>query len=194
MQSHSKTLAVVHPDPNLVHAHEIVKMTHGENPLDFAAASDGDGDRNMILGSHFFVTPSDSLAVMTANAQLIPGYSEGIPGVARSMPTSQAPDRVAEALGLACYETPTGWKFFGNLLDAGKIALCGEESFGSGSDHVREKDGLWAVLFWLNLIAVKKASVAISSPTTGGALDVTSTPATTMKVWIKHPPRHSWRY
>ncbi|MES9856431.1 MAG: alpha-D-glucose phosphate-specific phosphoglucomutase [Sedimenticola sp.] len=149
-----------HPDPNLVHAHEIVEMTHGKNPLDFAAASDGDGDRNMILGNHFFVTPSDSLAVMTANAQLIPGYREGIPGVARSMPTSQAPDRVAKALGLACYETPTGWKFFGNLLDAGKIALCGEESFGSGSNHVREKDGLWAVLFWLNLIAVKRASVA----------------------------------
>ncbi|MEJ1377740.1 MAG: alpha-D-glucose phosphate-specific phosphoglucomutase, partial [Candidatus Sedimenticola sp. (ex Thyasira tokunagai)] len=149
-----------HPDPNLVHAHEIVEMTHGENPVDFAAASDGDGDRNMILGSHFFVTPSDSLAVMTANAQLIPGYREGIAGVARSMPTSQAPDRVSEALGLECYETPTGWKFFGNLLDAGKIALCGEESFGSGSDHVREKDGLWAVLFWLNLLAVKKESVA----------------------------------
>ncbi|MEJ1337165.1 MAG: alpha-D-glucose phosphate-specific phosphoglucomutase, partial [Candidatus Sedimenticola sp. (ex Thyasira tokunagai)] len=149
-----------HPDPNLVHAHEIVEMTQGENPVDFAAASDGDGDRNMILGSHFFVTPSDSLAVMTANAQLIPGYKQGIPGIARSMPTSQAPDRVAEALGLACYETPTGWKFFGNLLDAGKIALCGEESFGSGSDHVREKDGLWAVLFWLNLLAVKKESVA----------------------------------
>ncbi|MEJ1355930.1 MAG: alpha-D-glucose phosphate-specific phosphoglucomutase [Candidatus Sedimenticola sp. (ex Thyasira tokunagai)] len=149
-----------HPDPNLVHAHEIVEMTHGENPVDFAAASDGDGDRNMILGSHFFVTPSDSLAVMAANAQLIPGYKAGIPGVARSMPTSQAADRVAEELGLACYETPTGWKFFGNLLDAGKIALCGEESFGSGSDHVREKDGLWAVLFWLNLLAVKKESVA----------------------------------
>ncbi len=128
--------------------------------MDFAAASDGDGDRNMILGSHFFVTPSDSLAVMTANAHLIPGYKAGIPGVARSMPTSQAPDRVAEVLGIACYETPTGWKFFGNLLDAGKIALCGEESFGSGSDHVREKDGLWAVLFWLNLLAVKRESVA----------------------------------
>ncbi|MES9897943.1 MAG: alpha-D-glucose phosphate-specific phosphoglucomutase [Sedimenticola sp.] len=149
-----------HPDPNLVHAHEIVEMTSGANPVDFAAASDGDGDRNMILGSHFYVTPSDSLAVMAANAHLIPGYRQGIPGVARSMPTSQAADRVAEALGIESFETPTGWKFFGNLLDAGRIALCGEESFGSGSDHVREKDGLWAVLFWLNLLAVKRESVA----------------------------------
>ncbi|MBF0255469.1 MAG: alpha-D-glucose phosphate-specific phosphoglucomutase [Gammaproteobacteria bacterium] len=149
-----------HPDPNLVHAAELVAMTRGSKGLDFAAASDGDGDRNMILGRDCFVTPSDSLAIMAANARLIPGYAHGISGIARSMPTSQAADRVAEALELPCYETPTGWKFFGNLLDAGRISLCGEESFGSGSDHVREKDGLWAVLFWLNLLAVKGHSVA----------------------------------
>ncbi|MES9957022.1 MAG: alpha-D-glucose phosphate-specific phosphoglucomutase [Sedimenticola sp.] len=149
-----------HPDPNLVHAHEVVEMTHGFDPVDFGAASDGDGDRNMILGKNFFVTPSDSLAVMAANAHLIPGYRNGIPGIARSMPTSQAADRVADRLGIECFETPTGWKFFGNLLDANKIALCGEESFGTGSDHVREKDGLWAVLFWLNLLAVRQQSVA----------------------------------
>jgi phosphoglucomutase len=148
-----------HPDPNLVHAHEVVALTRGRNAVDFAAASDGDGDRNMILGRNFFVTPSDSLAVMAANAHYIRGYAGGISGVARSMPTSQAVDRVAEALGLDCYETPTGWKFFGNLLDAKRITLCGEESFGTGSDHVREKDGLWAVLFWLNLLAVRKTSV-----------------------------------
>ena len=148
-----------HPDPNLVHAHEVVTLTSGHNAVDFAAASDGDGDRNMILGRNFFVTPSDSLAVMAANAHHIKGYASGISGIARSMPTSQAADRVAEALGLSCYETPTGWKFFGNLLDAKRITLCGEESFGTGSDHVREKDGLWAVLFWLNLLAVRKRSV-----------------------------------
>jgi phosphoglucomutase len=149
-----------HPDPNLVHAHEIVARTRGAEGLDFAAASDGDGDRNMILGRDFFVTPSDSLAVLAANAEVAPGYKAGIAGVARSMPTSQAADRVAAALGLACFETPTGWKFFGNLLDAGRITLCGEESFGTGSAHVREKDGLWAVLFWLNLLAAKRQSVA----------------------------------
>ncbi|MDH3561121.1 MAG: alpha-D-glucose phosphate-specific phosphoglucomutase [Gammaproteobacteria bacterium] len=148
-----------HPDPNLVHAHEVVALTSGRNAVDFAAASDGDGDRNMILGRNFFVTPSDSLAVMAANAHHIKGYAGGISGVARSMPTSQAADRVAEALGLNCYETPTGWKFFCNLLDAKRITLCGEESFGTGSDHVREKDGLWAVLFWLNLLAVRQESV-----------------------------------
>ncbi len=148
-----------HPDPNMVHAHEIVELTHGTDPVDFAAASDGDGDRNMILGSNFFVTPSDSVAILAANAQLVPGYGDGIPGVARSMPTSQAADRVAATLGIDCYETPTGWKFFGNLLDAGKITICGEESFGTGSNHVREKDGLWAVLFWLNLLAIKQQSV-----------------------------------
>ncbi len=149
-----------HPDPNLVHAHEVVERTRGLDSVDFGAASDGDGDRNIILGRNFFVTPSDSLAVMVANAHLIPGYSAGIAGVARSMPTSQAADRVAEQLGLECYETPTGWKFFGNLLDDRKITLCGEESFGTGSDHLREKDGLWAVLFWLNLLAVIQRPVA----------------------------------
>ena len=148
-----------HPDPNLAHAHEVVALTSGRNAVDFAAASDGDGDRNMILGSNFFVTPSDSLAIMAANAHHIKGYTTGISGLARSMPTSQAADRVAAALGLDCYETPTGWKFFGNLLDARLITLCGEESFGTGSDHVREKDGLWAVLFWLNLLAVRHQSV-----------------------------------
>lgn len=149
-----------HPDPNMVHAHELTEIMFSENPPTFGAASDGDGDRNMIMGAHIFVTPSDSLAIMAANASLIPAYRKGISGVARSMPTSQAVDRVAAALGIPCYETPTGWKFFGNLLDANKITLCGEESFGSGSNHVREKDGLWAVLFWLNLIARKRQSVA----------------------------------
>jgi len=149
-----------HPDPNMAHAEELTKIMFGDNPPVLGAASDGDGDRNMIMGANIFVTPSDSLAIMAANARLIPAYAKGISGVARSMPTSQAVDRVAAALGLACYETPTGWKFFGNLLDAGKITLCGEESFGSGSDHVREKDGLWAVLFWLNLIARKRQPVA----------------------------------
>jgi phosphoglucomutase len=148
-----------HPDPNLVHAAALVEMTRGLHPIDFAAASDGDGDRNMILGRNCFVTPSDSLAVMAANAHHIKGYQRGIAGVARSMPTSRAADRVAEVLGLPCYETPTGWKFFGNLLDAGRITLCGEESFGTGSDHVREKDGLWAVLFWLNLLAARRQPV-----------------------------------
>ncbi|CAB1276180.1 alpha-D-glucose phosphate-specific phosphoglucomutase [Candidatus Nitrosacidococcus tergens] len=149
-----------HPDPNLVYAKTLVEKMYGEAPPDFGAASDGDGDRNMILGQHFFVTPADSLAVLAANAHLVPGYQGGLVGIARSMPTSQAPDQVAEKLGIPCYETPTGWKFFGNLLDAGKITLCGEESFGTGANHIREKDGLWAVLFWLNLLAVKKQSVA----------------------------------
>ncbi len=148
-----------HPDPNMAHAHELVEIIFGPNPPTLGAASDGDGDRNMIMGANIFVTPSDSLAIMAANAGLIPAYAKGISGVARSMPTSQAVDRVADKLSLPCYETPTGWKFFGNLLDAGKITLCGEESFGSGSNHVREKDGLWAVLFWLNLIAKKRQSV-----------------------------------
>ncbi|MCP4076076.1 MAG: alpha-D-glucose phosphate-specific phosphoglucomutase [Gammaproteobacteria bacterium] len=149
-----------HPDPNLKHAHELVSLLRNNSQHSFGAASDGDGDRNMILGKNFFVTPSDSLAIMAANAHLLPGYKNGLSGVARSMPTSAAVDRVAEKLGIECYETPTGWKFFGNLLDDNKITLCGEESFGSGSDHVREKDGLWAVLFWLNLIAVKKQSIS----------------------------------
>ncbi|HNJ43520.1 MAG TPA: alpha-D-glucose phosphate-specific phosphoglucomutase, partial [Acidobacteriota bacterium] len=149
-----------HPDPNLVYAHELVEKLFGEDVPDFGAASDGDGDRNMVLGGNFFVTPSDSLAVLAANATLVPGYRNGIAGVARSMPTSQAADRVATKLGINCFETPTGWKFFGNLLDAGTATLCGEESFGTGSNHVREKDGLWAVLFWLNILAVRKQSVA----------------------------------
>ncbi len=149
-----------HPDPNMAHAHELTEIMLGDNPPVLGAASDGDGDRNMIMGANIFVTPSDSLAIMAANARLIPAYAKGISGVARSMPTSQAVDRVAEKLKLPCYETPTGWKFFGNLLDAGKITLCGEESFGSGSNHVREKDGVWAVLFWLNLIAQRRQSVA----------------------------------
>jgi len=148
-----------HPDPNLTYAHELVELMYGANPPQLGAASDGDGDRNMVLGSRFFVTPSDSLALLAANAHLVPGYKNGLAGIARSMPTSAAADRVAEALGIACYETPTGWKFFGNLLDAGQVTLCGEESFGTGSNHVREKDGLWAVLFWLNILAVRQQSV-----------------------------------
>ncbi|MEQ1636126.1 MAG: alpha-D-glucose phosphate-specific phosphoglucomutase [Methylococcales bacterium] len=149
-----------HPDPNLAHAHELAELMYSDHAPTLGAASDGDGDRNMIMGDHFFVTPSDSLAIMAANAHLIPAYTAGIAGVARSMPTSQAVDRVAQYLKIPCYETPTGWKFFGNLLDAGNISLCGEESFGSSSNHIREKDGLWAILFWLNLIAKKRQSVA----------------------------------
>ena len=149
-----------HPDPNLTYAADLVARVNADPIYQFGAASDGDGDRNMIIGHRFFVTPSDSLAVMAANATLIPGYQRGLTGVARSMPTSQAVDRVAAKLGIPCFETPTGWKYFGNLLDAGKITLCGEESFGTSSDHVREKDGLWAVLFWLNLLAVRRTSVA----------------------------------
>jgi phosphoglucomutase len=148
-----------HPDPNLVYAHELAELMTSPGAPMLGAASDGDGDRNMIMGARFFVTPSDSVAVLAANAHLVPGYKGGLRGVARSMPTSQALDRVARAMGIDCFETPTGWKFFGNLLDAKKITLCGEESFGTGSDHVREKDGLWAVLFWLNLVAVKKQPV-----------------------------------
>jgi phosphoglucomutase len=148
-----------HPDPNLTYAHELVEIVYGADAPDFGAASDGDGDRNMILGKRFFVTPSDSLALLAANATLVRGYAKGLAGVARSMPTSAAVDRVAQALNIPCYETPTGWKFFGNLMDAGKVTLCGEESFGTGSNHVREKDGLWAVLFWLNVLAVRKQSV-----------------------------------
>ena len=149
-----------HPDPNLAYARELVELLFSDHGPDFGAASDGDGDRNMILGRNIFVTPSDSLALLTANARLVPGYRKGIAGVARSMPTSLAVDRVAERLGIDCYETPTGWKFFGNLMDAGRVTLCGEESFGTGSDHIREKDGLWAVLFWLNILAVRRQSVA----------------------------------
>ncbi len=149
-----------HPDPNLAHAKDLVALLNQDNGADFGAAADGDGDRNMILGRGIFVSPSDSIAILTANAHLVPGYRAGLTGVARSMPTSQAVDRVAAQLGIPCYETPTGWKFFGNLLDANIVTLCGEESFGTGSNHVREKDGLWAVLFWLNILAVRGQSVA----------------------------------
>jgi phosphoglucomutase len=148
-----------HPDPNLVYAHELVEIMYGDKAPDMGAACDGDGDRNMILGNHFFVTPGDSLAVLAANARLVPAYKSGLAGVARSMPTSQAVDVVAEKLGLACYETPTGWKFFGNLMDADKTTLCGEESFGTGSNHIREKDGIWAILFWMTIVAQKKKSI-----------------------------------
>ena len=149
-----------HPDPNLVHAKILVDEMFASGAPAFGAASDGDGDRNMILGERFFVTPSDSVAVLAANAHLVPGYKGRLTGIARSLPTSRAADRAAERLGIPCYETPTGWKFFGNLLDAGRITLCAEESFGTGSDHIREKDGLWAVLFWLNVVAARGESVA----------------------------------
>ena len=149
-----------HPDPNLVHAKDLADLLMSDQAPDLGAASDGDGDRNMIIGRGRFVTPSDSLAIIAANAHLAPGYKAGIKGIARSMPTSGAADRVAEKLGITCYETPTGWKFFGNLLDAGLATVCGEESFGTGSNHVREKDGLWAVLMWLNILAVRRQSVA----------------------------------
>src|SRR3954453_3934425 len=144
-----------HPDPNPVHARDLFELMMGPGALDFGAASDGDGDRNMIMAPHLFVTPSDSLAILAAHAHVAPGYRAGLSGVARSMPTSRAVDRVAERLGIHAYETPTGWKFFGNLLDAGLITLCGEGSAGTGSNHVREKDGLWAVLLWLNILAVR---------------------------------------
>jgi phosphoglucomutase len=148
-----------HPDPNLVHAKELYDLMMSASGPDFGAASDGDGDRNLIIGKNQFVTPSDSLALLAANAHLALGYAKGLAGVARSMPTSCAVDRVAAKLGIKCFETPTGWKFFGNLLDAGMITLCGEESAGTGSNHVREKDGLWAVLLWLNILAKRKQSV-----------------------------------
>ncbi|MDP3687698.1 MAG: alpha-D-glucose phosphate-specific phosphoglucomutase, partial [Sulfurimicrobium sp.] len=145
-----------HPDPNLVHAKELYDLMMSSDAPDFGAASDGDGDRNLIIGKHIFVTPSDSLAMLAANAHLAPGYRAGLKGIARSMPTSAAADRVAEKLGIGMFETPTGWKFFGNLLDAGMATICGEESAGTGSDHVREKDGLWAVLLWLNILAARR--------------------------------------
>ena len=148
-----------HPDPNPTYAKDLIAAMFAPDAPDFGAASDGDGDRNMIVGRRFIVTPSDSLAVLAANAHLVPGYAAGLKGVARSMPTSAAVDRVADVLGIKCFETPTGWKFFGNLLDAGEVTLCGEESAGTGSDHLREKDGVWAVLFWLNIIAVRGESV-----------------------------------
>ncbi len=149
-----------HPDPNPIWAKPLVDLVMSDDAPDFAAASDGDGDRNMILGRGVYVTPSDSLAVLASLAHLAPGYADGLKGVARSMPTSRAVDYVAKAKGIDCYETPTGWKFFGNLLDDGRATLCGEESAGTGSDHVREKDGLWAVLLWLNILAESGKSVA----------------------------------
>ena len=148
-----------HPDPNLVHAKELYELMMSPQAPDLGAASDGDGDRNLIIGRGIFVAPSDSLAMLAANAHLAPAYAQGIAGIARSMPTSGAADRVAQALGVPCYETPTGWKFFGTLLDAGKVTLCGEESAGTGSDHVREKDGVWAVLLWLSILAARRQSV-----------------------------------
>ena len=149
-----------HPDPNLVHAKDLLELMMSAQAPDLGAASDGDGDRNLILGRGIFVAPSDSLAILAANAHLAPAYRAGIAGIARSMPTSGAADRVARALGVPCHETPTGWKFFGNLLDAGKVTLCGEESAGTGSNHVREKDGVWAVLLWLSILAARRESVA----------------------------------
>jgi phosphoglucomutase len=149
-----------HPDPNPAHAAELIATMMGTDAPDFGAASDGDGDRNLIVARGIYVTPSDSLAILAANAHVAPGYAGGLAGIARSMPTSQAADRVADALGVPCYETPTGWKFFGNLLDAGKATICGEESFGTGSNHVREKDGLWAVLLWLDILAARRQPVA----------------------------------
>ena len=149
----------LHPDPNPVNAEDLIAHMSAADAPDFGAAMDGDADRNMVLGRNFVVTPSDSLALMTAHATLIPGYKNGLLGVARSMPTSAAVDRVAKALGLPCFETPTGWKFFGNLLDAGRVSLCGEESYGTGSSHIREKDGLWAILFWLSLQGATGESV-----------------------------------
>jgi phosphoglucomutase len=150
----------MHPDPNPTWAHDLMDVMFGPDAPDFGAASDGDGDRNMVVGRGVYVSPSDSLAVLAANATLAPGYAGGLKGIARSMPTSAAADRVAHALKIQSFETPTGWKFFGNLLDAGRATICGEESFGTGSDHVREKDGLWAVLLWLNILAVRRESVA----------------------------------
>src|SRR5688572_27163391 len=148
-----------HPDPNLVYAKDLFDLMMSPDAPDFGAASDGDGDRNLVIGKGRFVTPSDSLAMLAAHAPLAPGYATGIAGIARSMPTSAAADRVAEKLGIEMHETPTGWKFFGNLLDAGKVTICGEESAGTGSNHVREKDGLWAVLLWLNVLAARGQSV-----------------------------------
>lgn len=148
-----------HPDPNLVYAKDLYDLMMGPDAPDFGAASDGDGDRNLIIGRKRYVTPSDSLALLAANAPLAPGYANGLAGIARSMPTSAAADRVAEKIGIEMHETPTGWKFFGNLLDAGRVTICGEESAGTGSNHVREKDGLWAILLWLNIVAARGQGV-----------------------------------
>ena len=149
----------LHPDPNPVNAEDLIAHLFADNAPDMGAASDGDADRNMVVGRKFVVSPSDSLAVLAAHATRVPGYRGGLAGVARSMPTSTAVDRVAKSLGVPCFETPTGWKFFGNLMDDGQVTLCGEESYGTGSNHVREKDGLWAVLFWLNLVATTGQTV-----------------------------------
>ena len=149
----------LHPDPNLVYAKELVNIMYADDAPDFGAANDGDGDRNMILGKKFFVTPSDSLAILTDNYDLIPAYKGGIYGVAKSMATSTAVARVASARNIGYYEVPTGWKYFVNLMDSKRITFCGEESFGTGSSHIREKDGIWAVLFWLNIIAATGKSV-----------------------------------
>ena len=154
-----KDFGNLHPDPNLTYANQLADLLLKKQLFCFGAACDGDGDRNMILGKGCFINPSDSLAVLTANTKFVPGYKDGISGVARSMPTSMAVDSVAKKINIPCYETPTGWKFFGNLLDSNMITLCGEESFGTGSNHVREKDGLWAVLFWLQILACRKCSV-----------------------------------
>ena len=156
-----KDFGGLHPDPNLTYANKLAALLLSSDSLySFGAACDGDGDRNMILGRKCFVNPSDSLAILSANYKSVPAYAKGLAGVARSMPTSSAVDLVAKAMDIPCYETPTGWKFFGNLLDAGKITICGEESFGTGSNHIREKDGLWAVLYWLQILSQKKISVA----------------------------------
>ena len=155
-----KDFGGLHPDPNLTYASHLADLLLNKKSYSFGAACDGDGDRNMILGRGCFVNPSDSLAIITANTNCVPGYKGGIAGVARSMPTSSAVDIVASALNLPCFETPTGWKFFGNLLDSNLITLCGEESFGTGSNHIREKDGLWAVLYWLQVLAEKNCSVS----------------------------------
>ncbi|MEW5296963.1 MAG: hypothetical protein WDW36_000206 [Sanguina aurantia] len=177
-----------HPDPNLTYAHELVDIMWGPNAAVLGAASDGDGDRNMILGSHFFVTPSDSVAMIAANAQAtIPYFKDGLKGVARSMPTSGALDRVAEALKVPFFETPTGWKFFGNLMDAGKCSVCGEESFGTGSDHIREKDGIFAVLAWMSILAAKNADVP-----EGGAM--VSVRDIAMEHWTKYGRNFFSRY
>jgi phosphoglucomutase len=149
----------LHPDPNIVTAHGLYETMMGKSAPDFGGASDGDGDRNLIIGRGRYIAPSDSLAMLAANAHLAPGYANGLKGIARSMPTSAAADHVAAALNIPLFETPTGWKFFGNLLDAGKVTICGEESAGTGSDHVREKDGVWAILLWLNILAKRKISV-----------------------------------
>ena len=168
-----------HPDPNPVYAKDLYDFMMSPAAPDFGAASDGDGDRNMILGRNMYVTPSNSLAILSANARVTPGYAGGLAGVARSMPTSAAVDRVAAKLDIRAYETPTGWKFFGNLLDAGLATLCGEESFGTGSNHIREKDGVWAVLFWLSILASQRKSVADWRASTGRLMAATITPGMT---------------